>query len=305
MKRIWLRLKSLTANRSGIYLIPNRWGIVFFLVVATVFYIGMSYANNIMLALAFFLFSYFLILLVMAHFNLYRHQWNDLHIADHFGDQKVELSLWLKPFSLFVPRDIFIELKGEWGSTRFYPVTGEPMKRGRQRFFAGPMERGHYQGNRITLVSHYPLGLFYVWHSRELSFNFYIYPKRVFISHQHIKTQASEKMSMIQQGRGDEFYQHRSYQQECFHRMDWKLYAKRDELWLKDYRSPTQTVVSIRYGDFIQDQDELRLQKMAGLVHHCFQQQQLWSFELPQSQFQVAGDAHHYRQCLRSLSRYD
>jgi uncharacterized protein (DUF58 family) len=298
-----------TRHKRGIYLFPNQRGLIFLSVIAIIFYMGISYANNMMLMLSFFLFSYLIVLLTLAHFNLYRQVWIHPMVEDSRCGEASSLSLVLRPSALMNPRDVRIVFPSQREHLTFQSFIDQRLSAGRVVFIHRGASRGHYYGTHLKVVSSYPLGLFYVWSYLPQSLDFYIYPRRISLTSASLScaenvTAEWQKSNRLLFGIGD-YYDLRRHQNGPLKSIDWKSYAKSNQLWEKVQAQFQEQVINLNWSDFPEMQKEERLSVLGALVEECFKRQMRWTLCLPQQFISSGSGRQHYQACQRALSCYE
>lgn len=160
---------ELTLTQGIIYILPNRFGCWFALLIVLLYLLGTNYQNNLMLLVSFVLLSIFLCVLLLAFFNLYKLQLSVVQDAETYAPDAATLTLQLCAVQAQM---LQLSLKGQ-RQTQLLPLL-----QGSHPFvLAMPvLERGCYPLPRLRVSSCYPLGLFQVWSYPALAVQIWVYP---------------------------------------------------------------------------------------------------------------------------------
>lgn len=163
--------KQLTLTQGIIYILPNRFGCWFALLIVLLYLLGTNYQNNLMLLVSFVLLSIFLCVLLLAFFNLYKLQLSVVQDAETYAPHAATLILQL---SSAQAQMLQLSLKGQRQTQLLTLLQGShPFS------FALAMpalDRGCYPLPRLRVSSCYPLGLFQVWSYPALAAQIWVYP---------------------------------------------------------------------------------------------------------------------------------
>ncbi|MBC77796.1 MAG: hypothetical protein CME64_17455 [Halobacteriovoraceae bacterium] len=258
------------------YILPTMPGLIFIGVFFTLFLMGLVYGNNLTLLLAFCMFAFLLGVMFKTHDLVKRYTSIDVRFDDSYLPQaKTNLQ---GPFSM--------ELQTDKGTIEGHSSTGSFSLKGL---------RGRYKVNTIKLHTSGDWGLFRVWRYVKVNKELYIYPRPLAVEQDFFKE--------ISQEGAEIFNQHKRYERgHPSKRIDWKVFAKKDELLIKEFnenRPESFEINDIRFkGDF-----EETLSKMAWLVNKAHLEGLKWELSLKSGAYLRPGKGHsHFKRSMEILS---
>jgi len=285
------KIESKIITQNKIYIIPTREGFTYLLVNFTLFLIGLTYANNFTLLISFILFIFFILIMFQTH-----------GILEEFKERKINIqSATPKNFYLQlneIPAYINIEyhINGPHKNQKlsFKRINEHETK---SKFKLQNAIRGFYEQGRFKFFSSGEYGLFYVWSYLKQDSNFYIYPKLIESS-----SIQNFKKNLITHFGSNEFAFHSPYMHGMnSKRIDWKVYAKSDQLYAKRYDQEED------YGQFIDyylqtGSHEEKISKTAYLVHKAKQKGLSYAVQLRSKKIGLSNGEAQYHEVMQALS---
>lgn len=297
-------------KQGKVYIIPTPNGLIFLGGTAVVIIAGATYNNNLVFLLGFFLFAIFIISMVETHNNLRNLVVEAMLIPDQHASEPI--SLPLKLINTGHSRRQMIELSPLKKDLGFgEPLQMEDVGGGQQivrNLVCGPMVRGVHKIPRLALSTVFPLGLFRAWTVLRAEGEFFLYPNPsgnmpMRLVDEENKFPQSQVISGHQ--RGDEFREHRKYQQgESFHRIDWKIFARRGKLMIKDYEGTTDQCFSLRFYDVPNRDVEKVLSQLSRWLDQAKEKGAPFELVLPSQKVPFGFGPKHYQKCQRELARF-
>lgn len=284
-------------NKKTVYIVPNRNGFYFAFIIFTLFLMGLSYGNNVLLFFDFFIFGIFVYAQFSTHYNLYGFKINKIEISNCYQGKPLTCSLSVNNNSYVEARDISINLT--FDKKRFSSVIKNINSRSQERkelSFQG-LDRGRYQIERVESSSTYPLGIFYVWKYLKVKSQFYVYPKMEGKDLAYYFNYRSE-IDDIQEYKEHKKYQHR----ERISRIDWKSYAKSNELKVKEFSSFGNRDIVIKFSDFLSLGTEKALSQVCKWITQANSRNISWKVTLENDVF--TSKEKQFIDLLKAMSVY-
>ena len=160
------------------------------------------------------------------------------------------------------------------------------------------LERGYYKNPRIKIYTFGDYHFFYVWSYRTLISDIYLYPTPEETTNK--KEYFQNKLSF--QG-NEEFNQYQLYSSGMnSHRIDWKVYARSDQLYSKKYDEKVPIGMHINYLDFL-GSHESKLAQMSYLLDICYQKSIPFALSIRDQHLNLAQGEAQYISAQRILCR--
>jgi uncharacterized protein (DUF58 family) len=165
--------------------------------------------------------------------------------------------------------------------------------------------RGWFHPGRIYLASEYPLGIMRCWSWLDLQQKVLVYPKPISPGDykQFFESGDDTDKRTIQEG--DDYQESRRYQQgDQPNHIDWKIFAKTDELYTKKFAEIKGSQLWLNWDSFDGVETELRLSFLCYLILQAEKTNRPYGLKLPSQQFPPANGAVHQQQCLTALATF-
>lgn len=165
--------------------------------------------------------------------------------------------------------------------------------------------RGWQKTTRIYLHSEYPLGILRCWSWLDLQQQVLVYPKPIKPSevNNFFEGENDPLKGNIQPG--DDYDENRRYQSgDSPKHIDWKIYAKVDELYTKKFEHPLGNEIWLNWAQFPGVEKELRLSYLCYLILEAEKSNQAYGLKLPQATLGPAQGAVHQQHCLTALATF-
>lgn len=280
-------LDEFTQSKPRVYIIPSKIGLLYIAVNFVIFMMGLTYANNMTLLMAFLFFSFLVVNMIIANQNL--EQVKSVHMDFHSGYapcSQVFLSFQgkeAKQVNLAHPQLTFSKEKMHPdGSYKFHGASGR------------------YLIDRIKLYSHYPAGLFYVWRYYPVAATAYLYPiaKKWDLHQGHFLQNAKIE------GSGDFEGHHKYHSAVNSRRIDWKVFARSEQLYWKKFGGENNHQFKFEYDKTPGKNKEEKLSHLSYAVGHAHQTAGAYSLSLPNLSITTAHGPAHFQRCMEALASY-
>ncbi|MCM2281457.1 MAG: DUF58 domain-containing protein [Bdellovibrionaceae bacterium] len=295
-------------DRNGkIYILPTRFGVVFFIGIVLMLLVGATYSNNLVNMLAFFLLAIAFVAMVQTHNNLKNIKLQKVSVEPGFAGSTVSLTTALENTGT-APR-FNLEVRAQKMKFDREPENAQPLQaratlRFKSEYFAET--RGRYPLKRLKISTIFPVGLFYSWMWIPTDETYLVYPQPK--GDQPLPSTKLESFAgphaLTTRG-GDDFYGHREYRPgDPARRIDWKAFARGRPLLVKEFDEGDPAAVVFDYDQLQGMTQEARLSQLAAWVESAKQQRLSYALRLPHVVVPAGDDYQHYLRCLEQLALF-
>ncbi len=258
-------------KQNRIYIIPTRFGFYFLLSVLILFIISLTYAHPLALISTFFFLSLIIISAVFTHFNIKDVELNKCIIHPLILN---EIKFSISNHSKSKKYDIKITMGKD--KKFFSNITDIDVRENKYIMCKYNLARGKYKLNRVYINTTYPFGIFYAWKFYNVDKSFYVYPKErgnislpTLIDDDYYREKDSGNVSS--KIGNEDFIGHRNYQRgDSWHLVDWKAYARYDQLLYKIFSNYSfDAKVELSYDKLSFLDRESRLQQLSKWLFYA------------------------------------
>lgn len=283
--------------RNGkIYIVPTRFGFVFFCGIVVMLLVGATYANNLVNMLAFFLLAIALVAMVQTHNNLKNVKLQAANAEPGFAGSTITLIAALENsgteprFNLEVRAE---KLKVDRDSENLQPLQGRSTLRLKTSYHVD--SRGRHQLRRLKISTIYPLGLFYAWMWVVSDDTYLVYPKpKGERPIPETKLDSSDGPRATSARGGDDFYGHREFRPgDSARRVDWKAFARGRPKLIKEFDDGDPAAVVFDYDHLQNLNREDRLSQLAAWIEDAKRQRLTYALRLPHALIPAGDDYQH------------
>ncbi|WP_440053039.1 hypothetical protein ACSLBF_08765 [Pseudoalteromonas sp. T1lg65] len=293
-----------TLSHNTIYILPSKDGWLFLTIALVNFILGVNYQNNLILATAYLMALLMLLSLLMAYFNF-----NGLTI--HYLGTKANFSP-CSPLAQFELNAAHPVQALVFSSTSL-ALSEQCELNGNNTQIDMPLnackQRGKYKIKKVSISSNYPFGLVKVWSYLYLDDDAYVYPTPLAtqlsgISYTH--DGVPEQDSLANEALSEQLYR---YQKGMpVNRVAWKIYAKTDQLFIKQTLDVGQyelndNEVFYRFDELNGDK-ETRLSNLSYLINQAQNNNIKYGMQLGSLLIKPAHGEQHLKRCMESLSEF-
>lgn len=300
IKKIHKYFEKQTQDRPKVYIIPSRHGFRFVAINFFLFLIAITYANNLALLITFIMVTFFILQMFSIHriiqnFILDNANFSDDYINhDHLAYLNTNKDLDI-PLSKYI-RMTLVGEEGQEVETSFHKVNSPTSL----QFKILYPKRGIYHFKRVKFYTYGPTKLFYVWRYFPLKKTVTIYPERKKIDSIRNILDQGERTNTGE----SEFEYHLRYNRGISSkRIDWKVYAKTDQLYAKKYSDHEAIVLDINFSSF-QDEKENVLSYMSYLVDKYYHESIPFKLTLPNKAIQPSKGYRHFEESMEAISAF-
>ncbi|MEK9892820.1 MAG: DUF58 domain-containing protein [Pseudomonadales bacterium] len=289
---------SHTLGLNNIFIVPTGQGFLFVLCALVVWVAGINYQNTLMLALAFYMFAMFLVVMVQTYQNL------------------AGLTLTLSPPSLVeVGRRDFSTLMATSSHDHHaidcaYPremprlLEVERRKQNTIQVPICPSKRGVFNPGRLRLETRYPQGLFRAWSLIEFSNHSLAYPSPVQDElPEPERSEGTLESARPSWARSDAKVGAKIYQPgDDTRTIDWRVSARFSGLYVKEFEAPVAHQRTLSWEDYPFLTFEAALQRLAYWAIELTHRELDFSLVLPGRMLPRSQGERHLEQALGLLA---
>lgn len=281
-------VEQITQKKNKIYIVPTKIGFIFTGIMFTIFLIGLSYGNNLTLTIAFILFTYFVLQMLLTHKNLGLIKIRNISIDNNHANKAISCVLSLKSQ---VPDDSYILTLST--DNKCHLNSKGLLLSGTTKF-----KRNKYSDNQFKISNTGQAGLFYAWKYYHIKYNFYIYPQIINIKNNNIYEYIDSNMTLQE----EEFSHYIPYiEGMSSKRLDWKIYARTEQLYWKNFNGINKNDLILDYNK-LPGNPEQKLSYLAYLLKDAFKKDYHWSLLTPSIVIKNCNGYNDYIKCLKTLS---
>lgn len=316
-KRFRLNFKALFSWRPTMrsyrpYILPTRHGLAFLVALFFLFLMALSYGHSMAFAATFFLTSLLMSSALLTHFNCKDCFVQSLKVPQTTREgEALSVSLEIQNLTKRDKKSLALYKLGTYKLKRSPGVDLSALESKRTSFFLEDLPIGRYVYTDAQLVTSFPLGLFYSWMKFETEGEFYIAPRAV----DHIKkepqiysAEESERDQEIglrfQASPEGDFYEHRHFdtKSDSWHRLDWKVYAKRELLLKKSNAAPEKPLWSLDMRQLHFLEQHQAYEQISYWLELCEQTEQRFHLFLKNSKLENLQGREGALKALKALS---
>lgn len=296
--------EQITLNRRNLFIFPTKTGWIYLALTAAIFLLGSNYENNLVLALAYLLFSLFVVSMHYCHFNVSRLQISAQPAGHCYAGQSLRFVMTLR--NAHAPR-FDLQLTAPDGMGEQLATLHETEQLGVT--FLAP-KRGWLSPGRVKIASHWPLGLLECWTWLDLKQTGMVYPapQRCDIQLQadpHLGNQPELTSGQYTQGM-DEMQGIRPYRPgESLSLIAWKQVAQGRGMVSKDFATPLPVQCWLELQKTTGIDLEERLSKLCFQVQTLSQQGTQYGLLLGTHRIMPNSGDTHLQACLKALALYE
>lgn len=307
-KRFFSAHKLLKSNK--IYIIPNRFGALYMLVIFIMILTGATYSNNLIYLLGFFLFSVFVSGMVQTHSNINGVEVQVTSIDDSYEREVVRIHMIFKNRTKKIKQTLRAQLPKDSMYRLEIPAKADIVEAHKMVYASFEMNhhtRGVYSSPRLKVYTNFPMGLFVSWMYQISDKKYYIYPRpENFAGSKYQLIGESQELregKTIDKQTDSDFREHREYRQgESYRHIDWKAYARKRPLLVKTFEGDSGVQKVFDYSKLVKLTPEKRLRQLSFWITESLRAHESFQLILPTERTGMGDGLSHARRCLRALA---
>ncbi len=296
--KIISRVEDVTKN-GKVYIFLTVSGGYFSSLIFILFIISLSYANSLAYLCSFLFFSIVFVSCHITNYNLFgldvlKVELDEFYVEEEESKAQVSFkntgnkTRYDIEASLFKGESEFV-LEVEPGKS--YEVVAELPKK----------KPGLYTLKRGNLRTTFPFGIFRSWKPFVCSADYLVIPKPSSFplpGNGSIIDAEGDRRTSLQR---EDFVEHRKYSKENLNRIDWKLYAKRGDLFFKEFDSAEMRSYEFDEG-LIKLGKKESLERLTYWVLQASREGALFSLKLSHKFIPSGSGKAHLLECLKAIA---
>ena len=293
---------AVTLQHKSIYVFPGRQGLLFTFVLGLMWLLGTNYENNLILAAAFLLMSMMIVSVVHAFRNLAGLRFTAIGSQPVFAGDYVRFDVLLEAAPRTDHENIRLSLDENVSIAVDVPKAGEQ----RLNLSAKTHRRGWFEPGRLSVKSHYPLGLIRAWSWIQLDAKALVYPAPLASAAPPMKPANSQQGDYLSRENSEDFQGFQRYQVGApLAHVAWKQFARGAGLHLKDYVGYQNQQVWLDWDGLPGLDTETRLSQLCYWALELAKTHTEFGLRLPDTTIELGVGSTHQDRVLRALALFE
>lgn len=293
--------RNIVLGHRNIFILPNRQGLGFLLVLALMFIGAVNYEASLGFALVFLLLSMFVLSIFYTFRNLAGLHVSAVPGAPVFAGEKAEVTVILNRHGTRTYENVQVCFPG----TRMQVADLLDKTEARLNLYVTAHRRGRIRPGRLVVDTVFPFGICRAWSLIDLDFSFLAYPRPVECDLDYLLAQQQTSGNTTVTRGNDDFHSLREYQRgDSLKHVAWKQFARGQGMFTKEYASNIDKRVWLRWDMFPDMGSEDRLSRLCYCVLKLDTAGVDYGLELPNLRIPPAKGSLHYARMLETLALY-
>jgi uncharacterized protein (DUF58 family) len=296
------KAQQVQLSHRNIFIIPHWQGLGFLLVLLIMFLGAVNYQLSLGFALVFWLLSVFVLSIFHTFRNLAGLQVGAVANQSVFAGEKAAVTVILNRHGEQAYQNVQLHFPGT------LPVAADMVDTHEQRvnLYVPCEQRGYCQPGRLVLETVFPFGWCRAWTLLALDVACLVYPRPIACDLQGLLSRAIQAGTTMTLTHGtDEFQGLRPYRQgDSLKQVAWKQYARGQGMHTKDYVTPSDDKVWLRWSMFAAWDIEERLSRLCWCVVQLEASGVAYGVDIPGTQLAPNKGQQHYAQVLHALALF-
>jgi len=290
-----------TLSRKRVYILPNRYGWMFILVLFALLVGSVNYKNNLGFILTFLLSGMFIVSLLYTYRNLSGIQIRSVTAKPVFAGERAVFKFHVRTDVPSRAAVVFALLNGEKTDTdlaadsdNWIDVSGVTQ------------QRGFFKPGNLRISTQYPLGLFQAWSRLHLDLQCLVFPKPLHGPFEPSYDSPSSHEEGRQGGAGVEDFQGlRSYKPgDPLQHISWKAYSRGQGLFTKEFMGQAGASTILDWEALKDPNVERKLSRLCDMVIKAHRLNIAYGLKLPGNTIDPDRGEAHRQKCLTALALY-
>lgn len=290
--------RRMQTRYGRVYILPTGYGGYFIVIIFILFIISLSYGHSLAFASTFLFVALVMTSTIHTHFNLKDVGLKNAWIAEFVGaDSSFTIETELQNLTTKKKFDLQIK-KGKKESKK--KISLGPGESGSMALTLPGLPRGRYRLESLTLGTTFPFGLFFSWSYANADLDFIVHPKKAAVVWNDLFESGDSFEDSGHFASGDQDFEGHSHYQdgEPLGRIDWRVYARRNQLLKKNFISPVDKEIMVTSTMINHLGLEKGLEYMCGLLYLAYEKG--WRFGIDWNGNRIAPQAgrKQLKECL-------
>lgn len=293
--------KPVTLDRTRVYILPTKSGIVFSILLFVLLIGSVNYDKSLGFILTFLLVGVGNVVLLATWKNLAGLRLSTTGSAPVFAGEDATFTVQLKNTDQNTKYAISISHNEKTHET----VDVEGGKVSNIHFNVKTHRRGYYDPKQFRLFTEFPMGIFISWTIIDLSMSCLVYPAPASIINPALTNAIEEGDGSLNNPGLEEFSGLKKYQPgESWRRISWKAFARNNELFTKEFIGGQPQQLWIDWNEIQASDNEERLSIMARLILDAQSNGYHYGLKLESTVIAPEIGNTHYHHCMKCLALY-
>ena len=300
-KRIGPFKGTVTLDRSRVYILPTKAGLIFLLLLLLLLLGSINYNKSLGYVLTFILVGLGNVTMFSVWKNLAGLRLRAGGCLPVFAGEKALFAVQLENPDEQTRHSIAIRHQGQEFEVVDVPAGAVSLA----HFQVEATRRGVLDAGRFRLNTEFPAGLFVAWTWIDLSMQCLVYPRPALRAEMPVSTSSEEGDQAVQGAGQEEYAGLRKYRPgDSWRRVAWKVVARTDELVTREYTGGSPQLQWIDWQTLAISGTEARLSAMTRLLIDAEAAGRSYGLRLPSLEIEPAHGRTHYAHCLKALALY-
>lgn len=293
--------REVVLGHRNIFILPNRQGLGFVLVLVLLFIGAVNYESNLGFALVFLLVGMFVLSIFHTFRNLAGLRISGVPGTAVFAGEMAEVTVILRREGLRAYENVEVHCEG----ARRQAVDLIEEREVRARLFVPAPRRGWLDPGRIVIDTVFPFGICRAWSLPDLRLRCLVYPRPQECDLDWLLANQLHAGNTTLVRGSDDFHSLREYREgDPLKHVAWKNFARGQGMLLKEFASTMDQRVWLRWEMFSELDTESRLSRLCWCAIRLDETGIDFGLEIPGRSIAPAKGEVHYRQVLEALALY-
>lgn len=293
--------RHVVLSHRNIFIIPNRQGFGFLVVLGLMFVGAINYEISLAFAMVFWLLGLFILTIFYTFRNL-----AGLHISavpggSVFAGEQAEITVILERHGKRIHEALNLRFPGSRQVVANLINNTEE----RSSLYLTAEHRGWFSPGRLRIDTIFPFGICQAWSLVDLDLRCLVYPKPVPCDLEWLTSQQDHAGHTNLSRGSDDFHSLRDYRQgDSLRRVAWKIVARGRGMYTKEYSSNVDDKIWLRWSMFPDMTMEERLSRLCYCVLQLDAAGLDYGLDLPGREIAPAKGNVHYARVMEALALY-
>ncbi len=294
--------RSVTLNQKSIFIFPTLEGLLFCVLLLILLLTAINYQNNMIYLLTFLLVSLLHVIIYHSYQNLSGLKFSFKQAESVFAGETCYFEVTV---SSGKNRMRHFSITARWPdeSVAVAPDVSSDKEVIKLAIPMTALQRGWLTPGRLLVETRYPFGLIRAWSWIDLECEALIYPQPIEGSPDRMGSDAREGEQLQAQPGVEDFKGIRTYAPgDSLKRVDWKKYAKRGDVLIKEFERPVSDSHYFSLDDYAGQALEKKLSHLCFDVVSAAKSGVYYGLDLKSERIEPDSGSGHERACLRALA---
>lgn len=293
--------REVVLGHRNIFILPNRQGLGFVLVLVLLFIGAVNYESNLGFALVFLLVGMFVLSIFHTFRNVAGLRISGVPGTAVFAGEMAEVTVILRREGLRAYENVAVHCEG----ARRQAVDLIEEREVRASLFVAAPRRGWLDPGRIVVDTVFPFGICRAWSLPDLRLRCLVYPRPQECDLDWLLANQLHAGNTTLVRGSDDFHSLREYREgDPLKHVAWKNFARGQGMLLKEFASTMDQRVWLRWEMFSELDTESRLSRLCWCAIRLDETGIDFGLEIPGRSIAPAKGEVHYRQVLEALALY-